>query len=84
MRTTVDLPDDLMRAAKARAAERGESLKQMFTRLVASELATVPGEQRAARVQLPLVGQDSHPEVDVSNKDVEDFLMSEDAEAVEV
>ena len=34
MRTTVDLPPELVRAAKARAAEQGESLKDWFTNVV--------------------------------------------------
>ena len=38
MRTTVDMPPTLMRAAKARAAEHGESLKDLVNRAVAHEL----------------------------------------------
>src|SRR5580765_3417696 len=38
MRTTVELPPELMRAAKARSAELGESLKSLFARAVAAEL----------------------------------------------
>src|SRR2546423_11622465 len=38
MRTTVDFPGDLVRRAKARAAARGESLKTLLTRAVASEV----------------------------------------------
>lgn len=32
MRTTVDLPDDLMKRAKIRAVEEGISLKDLFIR----------------------------------------------------
>ena len=35
MRTTIDLPDDLFRQAKARAALDGIKLKELITRLVA-------------------------------------------------
>lgn len=38
MRTTIDLPDDLLRAAKVRAAERDESLKKLFERALRTEL----------------------------------------------
>jgi hypothetical protein len=34
MRTTIDLPDDLFRRAKARAALEGSSLKQLITAFV--------------------------------------------------
>lgn len=55
MRTTVDLPDELMRAAKARAATRGESLKELFERAVATEVGR-PRTRR--RVSLPLIKSD--------------------------
>jgi hypothetical protein len=31
MKTTIDLPDPLFRKAKAKAAERGQTLKDLFT-----------------------------------------------------
>ena len=58
MRTTVELPRELLRRAKACAAERGETLKTLLTRAVATELgrtgAAEPPEPR--RVELPLFG----------------------------
>jgi hypothetical protein len=39
MRTTVELPPHVMRAAKARSAERGESLKTLLTRAVEDDEA---------------------------------------------
>lgn len=38
MRTTIDLPDDLMKSAKIRAVEEGISLKQLFMRALKNEL----------------------------------------------
>ncbi|MBO6792784.1 MAG: hypothetical protein JJ895_02645 [Balneolaceae bacterium] len=38
MRTTIDLPDDLMKSAKIRAVEEGISLKQLFIRALKNEL----------------------------------------------
>jgi Arc/MetJ family transcription regulator len=79
MRTTVDLPDDLLRAAKSRAAERGESLKDFFARAVAQELGLRAGRRGAGRVSLPLVGHASRPTVSVTNVDIEEALAAEDA-----
>ena len=79
MRTTVDLPPTLMRAAKARAAEGGESLKDLVTRAVARELglpATARG--KAGRVTLPLIARDATPAVLVTNDDIADALDAED------
>jgi len=38
MKTTIDLPDELFRRAKALAALRGESLKQLITESLEKEL----------------------------------------------
>ena len=49
MRTTVELPPELMRAAKARAAEQGESLKDWFTSAVSKALGRGAGATTAPR-----------------------------------
>ena len=70
-----------MRAAKARAAEHGESLKDLVNRAVAHELgvsATPKG--KSGRVALPLIARDATPTVLVTNEDIADAL---DAEYIE-
>ena len=81
MRTTIDLPPALMRAAKARAAEHGESLKDLVSRAVAHEigLPSAPGG-KSGRVTLPLIARDATPSVLVTNEDIADALDDEDAE----
>jgi hypothetical protein len=81
MRTTIDLPPTLMRAAKARAAEHGESLKDLVNRAVAHEIglpATPKG--KAGRVTLPLIARDAAPTILVTNEDIADALDTEDVE----
>lgn len=78
MRTTIDLPVELMRAAKARAALRGESLKEFFTRAIAHEVGLPAGRRGTTRVTLPLVGG-GEPTIDVTNADIEAALAAEDA-----
>lgn len=68
-----------MRAAKARAAERGESLKDLLTRAVAHEVRVHASRRRGTRVVLPLVGGDG-PAVDVTNADLEAALAADDAD----
>lgn len=80
MRTTVDLPDELMRAVKTRAAERGERLKDLFARALAHEVGRPLGRREGARVELPLIGSDDGPKVDVTNADIEAALSAADAE----
>lgn len=80
MRTTLELPPELMRAARIRAAQRGESLKDLFTRAIAHELRGPRAARKAGRVALPLIGQDSEPRVEVTNADIEAAFEAEDAE----
>jgi hypothetical protein len=81
MRTTIDIPPTLMRAAKARAAEQGESLKDLVNRAVAHELG-IPATRKgkAGRVTLPLIARDATPTVLVTNEDIEDAFDAEDVE----
>ena len=81
MRTTVDMPDALMRAAKARAADRGESLKDLVNRALAHELGlpSVP-KRKTGRITLPLVARDAAPTVHVTNDDIATALEAEDIE----
>lgn len=79
MRTTVELPPDLMRRAKAKAAARGESLKTLLTRAVAAEIGTghhASGVKRRARV--PIFGDSNGPRVKVSNTDIACALAHDD------
>ena len=81
MRTTIDMPPTLMRAAKARAAEQGESLKDLVNRAVAHEVgipATPKG--KAGRVTLPLIARDATPTILVTNEDIADAFDAEDVE----
>jgi hypothetical protein len=81
MRTTIDMPTTLMRAAKARAAEQGESLKDLVNRAVAHEVgvpATPKG--KVGRVTLPLIARDATPVILVTNEDIEDAFDAEDVE----
>lgn len=81
MRTTIDVPDALMRAAKARAADRGESLKELMNRALAHELGlpSVP-KRKTGRVTLPLIARDAAPAVLVTNDDIATALEAEDIE----
>jgi hypothetical protein len=75
------MPPTLMRAAKARAAEEGESLKDLVNRAVAREvgLPATAGE-KTGRVPLPLIGRDASPTVVVTNDDIADAFDAEDVD----
>jgi len=70
-----------MRAAKVRAAQRGESLKDLFTRAIAHEVSSNPGRGRPpGRLTFPLIGRDDGLRVEVSNADIEASFETEDVE----
>jgi hypothetical protein len=69
MRTTVELPPDLLRAAKARAAERGESLKTLFARAIDRELARSAPAGRE-HVAWPLISSRHKGAVRLTNDDL--------------
>lgn len=56
MKTTIELPDDLFREAKATAARRGHSLKQFFREALYEKLARETGGAYAAREAAPEYG----------------------------
>jgi hypothetical protein len=62
-----------MRAAKARAAQRGESLKDLVNRAIAHEVGIrdTP-KSKTGRVTLPLIARDATPSVLVTNEDISD------------
>ena len=47
MKTTIEIPDPLLRQAKAAAAARGESLRQLLSTALRSHLAA-PGRGRSS------------------------------------
>jgi len=62
MRTTIELPDDLLARAKSRAALSGISLKDFFTEAVERKLAP-PGKK--TRQSPPKIGSVDAPRISV-------------------
>ncbi len=57
MRTTLDLPDEMLRQAKAKAALEGATLKKLLTRYIESGLRREAGVSREGigRSKLPVI-----------------------------
>lgn len=49
VKTTIEIPDPLFRKAKSKAAERGQTLKQLFTEALQEKLAGGSGRARRAQ-----------------------------------
>lgn len=80
MRTTVELPDPLLRRAKATAALRGMSLKRLFIFAVEREVdAPASRAMRGRNLKFPLV-RSKHPgSVPLTSERVAELLDAEDA-----
>ena len=59
MRTTVSISDELLAAAKRRAAERGQSLGSLIEDALRRELATIP--HRGPRPKVPVFSGGTGP-----------------------
>lgn len=55
MRTTLDLPDELFRQVKAKAAMEGSKLKDLLTRYVENGLRQTAAERPTRRSELPVI-----------------------------
>src|SRR5947199_9191060 len=78
MRTTVELPPELMKQAKARAAAEGESLKALLTRAVASELGKSHLKESGSRIRLPVFGNPKEKTIHISGREIALALAEED------
>ena len=76
MRTTVRLPDELMRAAKRRAQETGRSLTQLLEDALRAELRQSTRPRRVAEPLPTYRGKGLQPGVDLSDSSAVEDLMS--------
>lgn len=83
MKTTLDLPDDVVRAVKIRAAEENRKLKDIIADLLRRGLAQEPRLQAEvrSRVRLPLVecAHEARPGEEVTPERAADVLLDEEA-----
>lgn len=83
MKTTLDLPDDLVRAIKLRAVNEDKKLKDLMAELLRRGLAAVEEQARVrTRVRFPLI-QTTHPatpETELTPERVKELLLALDVE----
>ncbi|HEY3628554.1 MAG TPA: hypothetical protein VGL00_19860 [Terracidiphilus sp.] len=76
MRTTVDIPDEIYRELKIKAAREGTALRQIVLRGIERELR--PGEEQPERrkFQIPLIRSNHPGTLHISNEQIDDILAS--------
>jgi hypothetical protein len=68
MRTTIDLPDELLRQARTRAAEEGTTLTALITEGLRLRLGETPtGRRRRRKLPVSNVGGGLQPWIDPSS-----------------
>lgn len=85
MKTTIDLPDALMRAIKVRAAQQDRKIKDIMTELLEAGLSQSSGSPSRAvvrRVQVPLVqcGRRADAGSEMTPDRVADILVDQEAD----
>ena len=85
MKTTLDLPDDLVRAVKIRAAEENLKLKDLMADLLRRGLVQKRGTPATARrrLKLPLIecAHEARPGEEMTPERVAEVLLEEEAGA---
>jgi hypothetical protein len=85
MKTTLELPSDLMKAIKLRAVDEHRTMTDLITELLRQGMADAPDEQRTIRhrVKLPLIHGTHAPssEDEMSPERIAEILLAEEAEA---
>lgn len=73
MRTTIDLPNDLFRQVKSKAALRGKTLKE-FVRVAVEREIAVETPASSYRVKLPLIKSKKPKTLSLTNAEIENLL----------
>ncbi|MBL8209893.1 MAG: hypothetical protein JNK87_04245 [Bryobacterales bacterium] len=72
MRTTIELPDDLVRRAESAAAQSGISLREFFVEAV--EMRLQVGRAKTGRRPRPVIGEPGLPAVNVTREQIDDAM----------
>ncbi|MCB9766820.1 MAG: hypothetical protein H6752_01395 [Candidatus Omnitrophica bacterium] len=71
MRTTIDLPDDILKKAKIAAVERGTTLRELVSRALSRELGLEkPPKSPRKKVQFPIFTSKSPGTMEVTREDL--------------
>ncbi len=82
MKTTIDLPDELMRSIKVRAAREDRKLKDLIPELLRKGLATERDDVLRHRVKLPLIhtAHEAAPGDELTPERVAQILIDQEVE----
>ena len=85
MKTTVEIPDDLMKAIKLRAIEEGKKLNEIMPELLLNGLKNKAPKLAKARIGvdektgLPIILCSKTPKVDLTPAQISEILLEQEA-----
>jgi hypothetical protein len=80
MRTTLDLPDEVLRRAKIAAIERGTTLRELVKQALTHELGLAEEESpRRRRAKFPIFRSAAPGSLDLTASDLSELEAEEDA-----
>lgn len=82
VKTTLDLPDDLLRSIKLKAAREDRSIKAVTTELLRRGLAEAAERPHPRRAGFPLIDCPAGTPAGLSPDEIADALLDGDARAV--
>jgi len=71
VRTTVDIPDDLYRQLKVKAALEGSTVKETLLRMLAREIGSTPARSRC---RFPLIKGKESRRLSLTNRQIDEIL----------
>ncbi len=74
MRTTLDLPNETLRAAKMLAAEKGVTLKYILRVAIEKELQQAGSSRADVKVRFPVLDSSEPGALHLTNAEIEDLL----------
>ena len=72
MRTTIDIPDEIYRVLKIKAARQGEPVRQIVLRGIQRELEGT-GEKPVRKLQLPLIHSSRPGTLHLTNEQIDEL-----------
>jgi len=70
MRTTLDLPDELLKRSKIEAVERGITLRELVSTALAKEVGPGPSAAARRRIHFPIFSSRQPGSLELSNADI--------------
>lgn len=81
MRTTIDIPDEVYRRLKAKAALEGTSIRSLLVRAAEAALNKEKGQVRR-KLHLPIIPSARPGSLHITNEQIEDILFKQEIEDV--